>query len=227
VSIPQWEAEAGRAFLVRGERIVRVLVKAAGAAEQENRRKTPHGGSVPPRATTPGSNGNSGSAKTGVVTPATRPGSAGAGARKRQRVGEASSGEERARVPLGVHRGQAASLTYASPVKVGSSSLPRPVAVSVGRGGVEFRGLYGVLGYGRAPGGVEAGAGREVRGTLSVSVSTGGVGAGRTASRARRESFRPRMSADGSEVGVGVGVGVGGRWGGFGGGAVREEDEGY
>jgi len=45
------------------------------------------------------------------------------------------------------------------------------------------------------------------------------------ASRARRESFKPRPSVDGSEMGMGMG-GVGGRWGGFA-GTVQEEDEGH
>jgi len=71
-SIPAWEAEAGRPFLVHGESMLQILLSAAGMSDKENRRGGAKGraGSVPPRATTP----NSVPGK-GTVTPAVRPAS--------------------------------------------------------------------------------------------------------------------------------------------------------
>lgn len=106
------------------------------------------------------------------------------------------------------------------------------------------------LGHGRVPtSGVTYGAGgytasgiRSASAVMSVSVSssmstssgygasryassgyTGGHGGlAKKASRARRESFKPRPSMDTVEAGVGVGS----RYGGFA-SSLKEEDEGY
>ncbi|KAF5381777.1 hypothetical protein D9615_005436 [Tricholomella constricta] len=52
VSIPAWEHEAQRPFLVHGESILQILMETVSAQDQENKRK-PRAGSVPLRATTP------------------------------------------------------------------------------------------------------------------------------------------------------------------------------
>ncbi|KXN82934.1 Anaphase spindle elongation protein 1 [Leucoagaricus sp. SymC.cos] len=57
-SIPAWEEETGRPFLVNGESFLPMLMEAVAASDQENRRRPPRAGSVPPRATTPTSKEN-------------------------------------------------------------------------------------------------------------------------------------------------------------------------
>ena len=219
-------------------------METASATDQENvkRKNAPapnsRPGSVPPRSTTPvnsinhyvpGSNGY-GVGK-GVVTPAVRPGSAMGGAsNKRQKLGENTGG----RNMLGSsQRGNTNTNTssrqrLASPTKVAKTktpglSVPRPMAVP--KPGTRHH----ALGHGRVPS-----AGRVTSGTLgssSRSFSSGthanarggyGVGAGvKKAGRARRESFKPRPSVDDWEHGHA------GRWGGYAGPSVKEEDEGY
>ncbi|KAJ3509210.1 hypothetical protein NLJ89_g5340 [Agrocybe chaxingu] len=44
VSIPAWEDEAGRPFLVHGESFLQILLEAVSANDQENRRKPPRAG---------------------------------------------------------------------------------------------------------------------------------------------------------------------------------------
>ncbi|KAJ7768251.1 microtubule associated protein-domain-containing protein [Mycena metata] len=90
-SIPAWEHEAGRPFLVHGQSILHILMRTVGAADQENagpnvhnstgkRKPSPSGGpggratSVPARATTPTPlSSYAPRAGNGVVTPAVRP----------------------------------------------------------------------------------------------------------------------------------------------------------
>ncbi|KAF8632656.1 hypothetical protein AX17_004789 [Amanita inopinata Kibby_2008] len=122
-SIPAWEQEIGRPFLVHGESILQILTDSVSTQDQENaNRRNKFGsraGSVPPRATTPlGSSAPHGyvpGTKTGVVTPAVRSaGSMGSQSvpNKRQRVGESHSGgyvnsgtAHVQRAPLGTYRG--------------------------------------------------------------------------------------------------------------------------
>ncbi|RDB26715.1 Anaphase spindle elongation protein 1 [Hypsizygus marmoreus] len=268
-SIPTWEHEAQRPFLVHGESILQILMETVSAAEQENKRKPARAGSVPPRATTPVNSTHAyvPGTKIGVVTPAVRPGPASQSVpNKRQRLGTAeppSLGHHRQgsggntnghasshnRAPLGAYRGanSAGNGTRAtSPSKIPArtpsgahSSLPRPVPhdMPVPKPGTQ----YHALGHGRVPSAVSYAAGYAAgRSTSSTaSVTSGGYGvryasggcnaAGmmKKASRARRESFKPRPSMDGVDMGMSVGLGGhGGRWPGLA-GSVREEDEGY
>ncbi|KAF8192990.1 microtubule associated protein-domain-containing protein [Pholiota molesta] len=76
ISIPAWEEDAGRPFLVHGARFMDILNEALDAADQEKenkRRPAGRAGSVPARATTPtGHAGYMPGVRTGVVTPAVR-----------------------------------------------------------------------------------------------------------------------------------------------------------
>ncbi|THU93332.1 hypothetical protein K435DRAFT_670441 [Dendrothele bispora CBS 962.96] len=110
-SIPIWEAETGRHFLVHGESMYQLLMETVGAADKENgskRNNKPRAGSVPPRATTPvhGAGGYA-PANKGVVTPAVRsaphPQVNSAPPNKRTKYGDEVSTHSRA--PLGAHRG--------------------------------------------------------------------------------------------------------------------------
>ncbi|KAF9465929.1 microtubule associated protein-domain-containing protein [Collybia nuda] len=267
-SIPAWEQEAKRPFLVHGESILQILMETLSAADQENKRKPPRAGSVPPRATTPVNSLHAyvPGSKTGVVTPAIRPSSASQSVpNKRQKLGEpvTGPGHQRqgsggnghtpnyGRVPLGSHRGgNSASGRNVSPSKIPGktptgvqSSLPRPIGIAMPlpKPGTQHH----ALGHGRVPSGMAYATGYPAggRGSSSVSVLTSsgygsryasggagygtGAGAMKKATRARRESFKPRPSVDTMEMGVSVDIGGhGGRWGGLT-GSVREEDEGY
>ncbi|KAH9829873.1 microtubule associated protein-domain-containing protein [Rhodofomes roseus] len=265
-SIPAWEAETRRAFLVHGESMVQLLMETVGANDKENtkRSKTPgaRAGSVPPRSRTPSNpphhympattHGGSHSTKvSGVVTPAVRPGSSMATSShpsKRPRLGESTAAHNNAPahggpVYLGSSKGPGAHRP-GSPSKIPSktpstsiptSSLPRPVplAMPVPKPGT----VHHALGHGRVPSAQAAHSGysyqashsqmRSTSSTSTTSYRTYGAPAlnssvlAKKASRARRESFRPRPSVD-NDWAVG-----GGRWAGFAGAAVKEEDEDY
>ncbi|KAL1744927.1 microtubule associated protein-domain-containing protein [Schizophyllum fasciatum] len=225
-SIPVWEEEAGRPFLVHGESIMQLLLASVSVVDQENKRKggrpgaVPRAGSVPSRATTPteSSHGSSGfvpGARTGVVTPAIRSGSSMTGAHsvpsKRQRteatpnLGYSSS----KRPPLGTHRGTNALATSQrshSPTKLlvtagkaSLSSLPRPVpSMVVPKPGTQHH----ALGHGRIPSTVvlaqPTGFGRSLSASTS-SYASSAYGA-KKASRVRRESFKPRPSSEGAPL---------------------------
>ncbi|KAJ8475251.1 hypothetical protein ONZ51_g6669 [Trametes cubensis] len=272
VSIPAWEAETGRVFLVHGMSMLQLLMETVPAVDKENNNKRSKGraGSVPPRATTPANghhltaptSSHGGGSKTGVVTPAVRPSSSLSNSQsvpnKRPRLGESTAAHNNAppRAPLSSSRG--AHNRAASPTKiplpgktpVGGSSLPRPVpiAMPVPKPGT----AHHALGHGRVPSAQQPSSGRSynqvgARAASYMSTSTSssssygrGYGAGsvaavnaavvaKKASRARRESFRPRPSVDEDwAVGVGLGDAAGGRrWAGFAGTAVKEEDEEY
>ncbi|KAG5645682.1 hypothetical protein DXG03_005520 [Asterophora parasitica] len=256
VSIPAWEHEAQRPFLVHGESILQILMETVSAQDQENKRKS-RAGSVPPRATTPVNSTNAYVPGSKTVTPAIRPGSASQSVpNKRQRLGEpapaphirqGSGGKSRtpnygtSRPPLGSHRGGNGGTgpRAVSPSKIpgrtpsgGQSSLPRPmsIAMPVPKPGTQHH----ALGHGRIPSGAAYGGARSVSstsGTYSARYASAGGGYGepavmKKATRARKESFKPRPSVDG-DMGVSVGLGgYGGRWPGLA-GSVREEDEGY
>jgi protein regulator of cytokinesis 1 len=191
--------------------------------------------------------------RTGVVTPAVRSSaSLGAGSNsvpnKRQRIGEngAAVSSGGARAPLGAHRGLNSGSggipRSASPTKIpsklptsGGSSLPRPAALAMvlPKPGTQHH----ALGHGRMPSSViySAGVGT-VPSAYGRAASAGyrAPSAGATygaqkaaavvkATRARRESFKPRPSIDAVDhAGHGHGSGAG-RWGG--GFTVKEEDE--
>ncbi|KAH9975460.1 microtubule associated protein-domain-containing protein [Lactifluus volemus] len=195
-SIPAWEAESGRPFLVHGESMLQILLNATGAADKENRRGTKaRAGSVPPRATTP----NSAPGK-GVVTPAVRPASSMGRAHsvpsKRPRLAETNNNgpQVAAAVPGFVPRCASSSdrppSKIAMPVPVRASVLPVPAPRAVSATVVPKQ--HVALGIGRPP---------------SYRVRSVGSGLGTTTSRnpqtvalkekrARRESFRPRPSGD-------------------------------
>lgn len=176
--------------------------------------------------------------------PATAPG------HQRQASGGNGHTPSYGRAPLGAYRGgNSASGRHVSPSKVpgktpigGQSSLPRPVplAMPVPKPGTQHH----ALGHGRVPTGANYGTGYAGgRSTSSAAGSTsggygsryasGGLGYGagagggvlKKATRARRESFKPRPSVDAMGMSVGMGS-HGGRWAGLT-GSVREEDEGY
>ncbi|KAG6831554.1 hypothetical protein H0H92_009473 [Tricholoma furcatifolium] len=246
VSIPAWEEEAGRPFLVHGQSLLQLLMEAVSASDQENKRK-PRAGSVPARATTP-TNSYVPSSKT------VRPGSASQSVpNKRQKLDPAPIGPIRqvsggkgrtpsygtGRPPLGSHRGGnvVTGTRASSPAKIsGRTPFPRPTpgAMPVPKPGTQHH----VLGHGRVPSSAAYMGGRSVSAS-ATSKTTSGVygarypstgntygapGAAKKATRARRESFKPRPSVDGN---IGVSVGLGGyssRWPGLA-GSVREEDE--
>jgi Ase1/PRC1/MAP65 family protein len=213
--------------------------------DKENRRKQPgqRAGSVPPRARTP-SNGHSGGK--GVVTPAVRSASTMLGSQsvpsnKRPRLGDSTATYSNAGGAR-VHTRPASPSRIVVPVTVAASKTPAPNSglprlVSASRTETQ---QY-ALGHGRVPS-AQAGRGYaapsraasatsfRTRGssgssnTLSRSVGAGQAPQGitRKASRARRESFRPRPSMEGPWTGGGAN----GRYGGFAGAlAVKEEDE--
>ena len=147
MSIPAWEEEAGRPFLVHGESILPILMETVSAADQENRRKNgSRPGTAPQRATTPvnavnhyvpGSGSYGLGLGRGAVTPAVRPGSAmGSANSKRQRLGDTAS---QGRTVLGAHRGNTTGngqrvvspSKIAGRVKTPGSSLPRPVSIQM------------------------------------------------------------------------------------------------
>lgn len=225
-SIPLWEQEAGRPFLVHGECILPIITESVSAQDQENANRRgklgSRAGSVPPRATTPVAAGVTQGyvprTKTGVVTPAVRPATS-MGSRsvpnKRQRVGESYSGSyihsgtsHPERAPLGAYRGgnMVATGRSASPTKIptktGGSVKHIPLAMPVPKAGTRH-----VLGHGRLPGAdpvtvypmrsVSSSALTHGRSTSSsIAAPHGAASAARKSLRARRESFKPRPSVD-------------------------------
>ncbi|KZT70570.1 hypothetical protein DAEQUDRAFT_725083 [Daedalea quercina L-15889] len=259
-SIPAWEAETGRVFLVHGESMLQLLMETVGATDKENnkRSKTPgaRAGSVPPRSKTPSNpphhympatthgGASHGTKSSGVVTPAVRPGSSMAMSsqpNKRPRLGESTAAHTNvptrgASAYLGSSKGSGAQRP-GSPSKIPSktlsmSSLPRPVpiAMPVPKPGT----VHHALGHGRVPSAqaqpsyqvIQAQI-RSVSSTSTMSYRSYGASTlnssvlARKASRARRESFKPRPSME-NDWTMG-----GGRWAGFAGAAVKEEDEDY
>jgi hypothetical protein len=164
------------------------------------------------------------------------------------RHASALGGQQRA--PLGTHRGQAVNvnqLRTISPVRGGvpgktptnGSSLPRPVAMPMPKTGTQ----YHLLGHGRLPSsnGLGDGAGyrqpsQQLRTASAISTvssnarvlsSTSSMyrqNVTKKASRAKRESFKPRPSVDGSDVAISIGI-KGGRRGLA--GTVKEDEEVY
>lgn len=257
-TIPAWEQESKRPFLVHGESILHILMQTVSAADQENKRKPARAGSVPPRSTTPVNSLHAyvPSSKAGVVTPAVRPGTASQSVpNKRRKLGEpAPAGHQRqgsggdgnahtsgyGRAPLSSYRGGNVGLSgRTSPSKPGKTphvgqSLPRSATLPIPKPGTQHH----ALGHGRVPStaGYAGSYAAESRSTSSTAVlrssvygarhMTGGnessvAGAMKKATRARRETFKPRPSIDDRDMGMN-----GGRWGGLG-SSVREENEEY
>ncbi|TFK86430.1 hypothetical protein K466DRAFT_524216 [Polyporus arcularius HHB13444] len=252
VSIPAWEAETGRTFVVHGMSILQLLMETVSANDKENGKKA-RAGSVPPRAKTPANSythaaptsGHGG--RSGVVTPAIRPSSSlsSSQSNKRPRLGESTTSAPSTRAPLGSSRGPVINRP-ASPTKIplpgktptmAGSSLPRPVpiAMPVPKPGT----AHHALGHGRVPSAQQLGsnhsyhpyaASRTASYTSSTAYSRYGgpipsaVVVAKKATRARRESFKPRPSMDDDWAGD-VGLGGQRRWAGFPGVTVKEEDE--
>ena len=232
---------------------MQLLMETVSAADQENRRKPPRAGSVPPRATTPINPLSSyvPGLKTGVVTPAVRPAShvsSQSVPNKRQRLGENLSSAHTpnyasgGRAPLGASRsnnGGSGMYRAASPTKIPSKTPNTGGAISMimPKPGTQHH----ALGHGRVPSsvvyGVSSDCGSYPAGVRSSSLSQGygrfpssgyakkgdESGVVKKATRASRESFKPRPSMDTMDMGMSVGVG-GSRWGG--GFTLKEEDEG-
>ncbi|KAL4247812.1 MAP65/ASE1 family protein [Abortiporus biennis] len=258
-SIPSWETETGRTFMVNGESILRILMDAVGINDQENgnappaaKRSKSRSGSVPPRSTTPSNpihhyvptSNHGGGSK--AVTPAVRPGSSsGTNSKsvpnKRAKLGEATSSFNNSTNHQTLGRSQSKGKAPSS-----GSSLPRPTGSNIPSIVMPVPtkpGPGSSLGYGRLPSSSHHshsyhpypqsqrstshstnsshsssfGASQiRVYGSMGFVAATSNVG--RKASRARRESFRPRPSIDGN------GGGTDRRWPGFAGGVVAEEE---
>ena len=212
---------------MNGQSILHILMETASAADQENKKKPgSHAGSVPPRATTPvnsskhyvpGSGSYAVGSGKGVVTPAVRPRPAmGDNSNKRPRLGEAPS-VGKGRTVLGVHRGNTHGQPCkpVGPTKTPGRSVPRPRAVttsipmtmSIPKPGTQHH----ALGHGRVPSGM-AGYGQRSFSSSTTRPHVVNATLAKKAARARRESFKPRPSADDWN----------GRYGGFS-GAVKEE----
>ena len=245
---------------MHGESFIQLLMETVSAADQENKRKPPRAGSVPPRATTPVNPSNSyiPGVKTGVVTPAVRPASHASSSvpNKRQRLGEnLLSGHtpihaSGVRAPLCASRsnnGGSGMYRAVSPTKIPSktpksigesSSRPPAISMIMPKPGTQHH----ALGHGRVPSSVvyggAVGSGSYPVGVRSSTSSSQGYGrvpssgyakkgdeSGmmKKATRASRESFKPRPSMDAMDIVMSVGVG-GTRWGG--GFTLKEEDEG-
>lgn len=249
ISIPAWEEEAGRPFLVHGESIMSILSATASAhtIDKENKHTGAGGkngtststraGSAPPvRATTPINSSNHyvpGSRNTsggkGVVTPAVRAGSVireREGSNKRQKMVDATP-----RTVLGTHRGTNTSTKNASPTKVpGSRSVSVPKKLSahtttmmmpVPRPGTQHH----ALGHGRLPTSTARSVSASVASVTRTRVPSGTAKKPAARTKLKRESFKPRPSAD--HVDHGWDKGHGARYGGFAGASVKEEEEVY
>jgi len=227
VSIPRWEAEHDRVFIVNGESILQTLrdiLPEVVDKENQGSKKGRAGPSQPKqRATTPFSeNANhhnyvptSSMNGKGVVTPAVRPAPSSithSAPNKRQRLGDPD-----AVPPMTVTRSTSKGPPPSNPrtaarSKTPVSSLPRPVAAP--KPGTQHH----ALGHGRVPSTRQQAPpsrlGSSTRSTSSSlhSSRSGGV-------RVRRESFKPRPSADGDWAGAA------GRW--RTNAVVREEEEVY
>lgn len=233
--------EAQRPFLVHGESVLKLLMETASAADQENRRKPARAGSVPARATTPvnsapGSKARPRSASQSVPNKRQKLEPVPIGQTRQGKGGRgqiASSGSTRP--PLGSYRGGNAttSTRAASPSKIpgrtpSGSSLPRHVPMSIPKPGTQHH----ALGHGRVPTSVTYRVSSSTRTTSGVygarypsaGARYGAQAVAKKATRARRESFKPRPSVDG-DLGASVALGsYGGRWPGLA-GSVEEEEE--
>ena len=215
--------------------MLQILLNATGAGDKENRRGGPkaRAGSVPPRATTPGSAPGKGGGGGGVVTPAVRPASSMGRSQsvpsKRPRLAETNVPQAAAAV-AGTFVPRSASgqqqqhhhpSKIAMPVPMRASVLPRAVSAT------HVPQQHAALGIGRPPSREPLGAApqhlsgsyraRSVGSGLGTSTSRNPQTIALKAKRARRESFRPRPSGDWAVPH--------GRYGGLDEDALKEEDE--
>ncbi|KAJ7750397.1 microtubule associated protein [Mycena maculata] len=207
-SIPAWENEAGRAFLVHGESILQILMQTASAADQENvgpthaggkRKPSPSGArgtNVPTRATTP-TPLHSYAPRTGVVTPAVRPapGNSHSQPNKRARTDAITPGYTFSKpAALGAHRGGNGNGVprMASPSKIPlSRTTPTGLPGRAGGPAPPFgipkptQAQYHALGHGRGPTGGYGGLRSASASVSTASISSAGSsygGGGRYAS---------------------------------------------
>lgn len=230
VAIPAWEADSGRPFQVHGESVLQLLLESGSAplsdGGKENKSTTTgrpppaRAGSVPARATTPETHSqNRRAALTSRPASAgskrSAPNSSGSESNKRQRLGDASANKIPPVPPL---PSGTSKIVMPLPVKASAgSTLPRPTVTGM-------RSQHAALGHGRAPPNVRGGV-RQVSAPAAHSRAASGVRApdpqsiAKKASRARRESFKPRPSVD-----AGWAPGPA-RYGGLDEGGLKEEEE--
>ncbi|KAF8880528.1 microtubule associated protein-domain-containing protein [Infundibulicybe gibba] len=241
-TIPHWERETGRAFLVYGDRFIDILRDRLGVpAEKEKENKAVRGGSAPPiprasRSTTPG---YAPGPRAGTVRPASAAPN-GAPPTKKQRLGESgiASGTRIGsitREPLGARNGTASPTKYALGRSTsggrrtpGESGLPkRSETVVPPMPTIKPTGQYEGLGYGRPP---PTSASRGASAGTYTKYARPGQSATLPPAKAtkapppRRESFKPRPSVDLADIGLGASALGTRKWGAFG-GSVREEVE--
>jgi len=226
VSIPKWEAEHDRVFLVDGASILQTLrgiLPEVVDKENQGSRKGRAGSAQPKqRATTPFSENayhhnyvpTSSVSGKGVVTPAVRPAPSSihhSAPNKRQRLGDSVAAPPKT-VTRSTSKGPPPSNPRtATRSKTPVSSLPRPIPAP--KPGTQHH----ALGHGRIPStqhqAPPSRLGSSTRSTSSSLHSSKGGG------RVRRESFRPRPSVDGDWAGAA------GRW--RTNAVLREEEEVY
>ncbi|VDB91686.1 unnamed protein product [Peniophora sp. CBMAI 1063] len=229
VAIPAWEADSGRPFQVHGESVLQLLLESGSGSSsdsgKENKRagRPPpaRAGSVPARATTPETHSQNRRAAqsrpaSAGSTKRPAPSSSDSESNKRQRLGNASANKIPPVPPLPSN----SKLVMPMPVKASAgSTLPRPTAM---------RAQHAALGHGRAPPNVRPGI-RQVSAPAAQAqarLASAGARAGpdpqtaaKKASRARRESFKPRPSTDAGWAPQAQ------RFGGLEDGGLKEEEE--
>ncbi|KAH6909929.1 microtubule associated protein-domain-containing protein [Coprinopsis sp. MPI-PUGE-AT-0042] len=203
-ALPQWEQETGMLFLVYGESMIQALNQTISQQEQENESRPGRpgrSGSVPARAntsTSPTTASTSNSTSTGFV-----PGS----------QARLNSGKQAA---LG-HGRVPGSTTRATPATGGRATRSTSGLGSIQR---TTGGVAGMVAK-RFPSDGHAALVPSHTGSSSTGEGAEKLGMDimKKASRAKRESFKPRPSLDRVEMAKM------GSYGGFGGGGVRKEDE--
>ena len=224
VSIPKWEAEHDRVFLVHGESILQtlrdILPEEMDKENQGNKKGLAGSAQPKQRATTPFSENpyhhnyvpTSSVNGKGVVTPAVRPAPSSvthSAPNKRQRLGDSVTAAPKT-VTRSTSKGPPPSNPRtATRSKTPVSSLPRPVP----KPGTQ----YHALGHGRVPS-AQSSAPPSRLGSSTRSTSSS-LHSSRAGGRVRRESFKPRPSTDGDWAGAV------GRWRTD--NVVREEEEVY
>lgn len=210
-------------------------METVAAADQENKRKPTRAGSVPPRATTPvhSTNNYVPGTKTGVVTPAVRPNPSASShslPNKRQKLNDSSAkGHGVTRAPLGNYRGNHTQTRTVSPTKMstktpGSTLRSTSLTIPASKRGMQHHFGYGKTGMRSVSAGVAGGQSSLKK--LSTSIAGAGSSVLKKASRAKRESFKPRPSTECAELGKSVIIGNA-RWGGVSTSTVEEvEGEG-
>ncbi|KAF8496347.1 microtubule associated protein-domain-containing protein [Gautieria morchelliformis] len=246
LSIPTWEDEYDRPFLVNGVSIFEVLSETINASEagKENRKRA-RVGSVPPRGTTPQTTGGRAIALTPTQHHEHFGGSTSV-PNKRPRLGNsnvANVGGVRpnnatptfgygsmTNTPLKPRRGYQVNGVPKSG-KTPTSSVPRPAPSARHKHGQPQRG-GGLHGHMPTSGkvGVSGYVIPRIPSTASVVSNSGcsifnAMGGGRNGSR--RESFKPRPSVEGSIYDMGASINgstVGRQWAEFVGRTVKEEE---